>query len=235
MARRTIATGLAVAIVFGAGLMVALPARQAYDAKAQSQELAGKILAVCAQGGDAAAPLVAIKACPLAQQVQATTPVAAISNSMTADEIQALVREEIARQMPKNPGGSPLNPQNPPGAAGPPGREHDQQPAPDYDVRSTNEAQPPAFHSRVRPPVQFQHPSSRRERQPENRYPPERTVVEQAPPPVTVTSPPTATVTASPPAPVTQTVEQPVAPAQQQGVPLLNGVGGLLNGLGSGL
>jgi len=73
------------------------------------------------------------------------------------------------------------------------------------------------------------------------------TVTEQAPPPpVTVTQQPPVTQTVTQPAPVTQTVEQPVQAAQpmapaapaapaEGGTPLLNGVGGLLNGLGNGL
>ena len=249
--RSLAATGLAVVGIFIIGLMVALPAFTAYNQKVDGQKLAGKVLAVCAQGGDAAAPLVALHACPLAQQVQSATPVATSSpTGLTHDEVQNMINETLARQkapvaavppsgvpmlLPPEGGGS-RGPESPPGVAGQPGREPYQRPAPEEQVRSTLENRPPRQDERH--PYQFDYSGQRDQNQRGgDRYPPERTVTEQAPPaPVTVTeqAPPPTTVQA--PAPVTQTVEQP-QPAQQQqnGTPLLNGLGGLLNGLGSGL
>ena len=228
MQRPRLATGLVAVCILAAVVLVAAPAWQAYDARTQGQQLASKVLTVCGQGGDAAAPLIAAGACPLARQVSSTAP-ASPAQGVTSEQVQDMINEAIARQkaapapppaiMPE--GGALPNPFIPPGVAGPPGREQYQpQPAPP-EVRSTEAARPP--------PWQFQQPASAR-----------RTVTEMAPPPVTVTEPPPVTVTqTAAPAPITQTVEQPVqqpaAPAQQPGVPLLNGVGGLLNGIGNGL
>jgi hypothetical protein len=247
--RSIIATGLAVIVVFALGLMIALPAHQAYDAKAQGQDLAGKVLVVCQQGGDAAAPLNAIGACPLARQVQSTPEAAGTPSGLTADEIQAMIREEVARQLPKTPqvitpveGGAPSpGPSVLPGAAGLPGESPAPGPAepPNERIQSTATEQAPPLRDQ-RPPSQYGYPASQRQ---DDRRPPERTVTERPPAPVTVTeqAPPTVTQTvqAPAPAPVTQNVNQPEQAAQpapaNQGVPLLDGVGGLLNGLGNGL
>lgn len=212
--RSVIATLLAGLVVFALGLAVALPARQAYNAKAQSQELAGKVLEVCQQGGEAAAPLIAISACPLAQQVQSAPATVAESNGgLTTDQVQRMINDAIARQksapvqgvppVPQIVGGAPPGPPVPTGAAGPPGRQQ-YRPAPEEQVR---------VHPH-RPPIQFGYPASR-----EDRYPPERTVT----PPATVT----VTATPTPAPPVVQTIDQPI-PAEQPRTGLLEG---LLNGL----
>lgn len=229
MRRPWLATGLVALCVVAAVIVVAGPAWQAYDTKTQGQKLANEVLALCGLGGDAAAPLVAAGACPLARQVSASTVPAA--QGVTPEQVQVMINEAIARQKAPPPpvimpdGGGPLNPSVPPGAAGPPGREqYTPQPAPEEQrVQSTEEARPP------RPPRQFQLPSSDRGVE---RRPPERTTVtEAAPSPATVTEQAPVTETVQAPAPAAPVVEQP----QQQGVPLLNGVGGLLNGLGNGL
>jgi hypothetical protein len=245
--RSLAATGLAVVGIFVIGLMVALPALQSYNQKVDGQKLAGKVLAVCAQGGDAAAPLVALHACPLAQQVQSATPVVASSPAgLTHDEVQNMINETLARNKAPAPvapppttvpmmlpseGGGSRGPESPPGVAGQPGREPYQRPAPEEQVRSTEENRPPPYRQDRGRPYQYDYSSQRGE----DHNPPERTVTEQAPTPVTVTeqAPPPTAVQA--PAPVTQTVEQPQQAPAQNGTPLLNGLGGLLNGLGSGL
>jgi hypothetical protein len=217
MTRSLPATGLAVVGIVVIGLLVALPAYRAYSTKAQGQDLANKVLSVCAQGGDAAAPLVALHACPLAKQVASSSPaqVQEVAPPVSSNQIQDMIHEEIARQLPKVVSPPPVTgPSFPPGVAGRPGREQ-------YQPRSTEEAAPP--------PRQFEYPAAQRE--------PDRRYQEQAPerePPVTVTE-------QAPPPPVTQTVQAPVPPVVQQaapaqsGTPLLNGVGGLLNGLGGSL
>lgn len=225
--RSAAATGLAVVMVLAIGLSIALPAKRAYDAKleaqARGQELASQVLTVCQQGGDIAAPLVAIKACPLAQQIQSASQAVAApvnNNSLTPAQIQALVQREVARQMAKpapasgvlptpTPEAAPPGPAFAPPAAGRQGKER----AIEAEPRPTpRDPEPPTPTAREAP---FRYPAERRE--------PQRqvTVTEQAPEP----------------APVTQTVEQPQPPVEQQpgGTPLLNGLGGLLNGLGSGL
>lgn len=222
--RSVVATVFAGVVVFALGLAVALPARQAYTAKAQSQELASKVLEVCQQGGEAAAPLVAISACPLAQQVQsAPATVAESGNGLTASQVQRMINDAIARQ--KSASVQQISPV--PQIVGPvapglpvptPAAIPRYRPAPEEQIQSTETARPMRH-----PPIQFGYPASR-----EDRYPPERTVTAAPPATVTVTAPP-----APAPPPVVQTVDQP-APTEQ-GVPLLNGVGGLLNGLGSGL
>lgn len=216
--RSAAATGLAVVMVLAIGLSIALPAKRAYDAKleaqARGQELASQVLTVCQQGGDIAAPLVAIKACPLAQQIQsASQAVAAPVNSLTPAQIQALVQREVARQMAKPAPASGALPTPTPEAAPPAAGRQGKERAIEAEPRpSPRDPEPPTPTAREAP---FRYPAERRE--------PQRqvTVTEQAPEP----------------APVTQTVEQPQPPVEQQpgGTPLLNGLGGLLNGLGSGL
>lgn len=249
--RSVVATVLTVLVVLALGVSIGLPAYQAYSTKQQGQELAGKVLAICGQGGDAAAPLVAIHACPLAQDLRATTQVAASApvSGVTPAEIQAMIREEIARQMSRAPapmaGGVSPRPTGVPGVAGLPGESSVPGPAEpppsNEQVQSTTTEQAPPVRER-QPSIQYDYPSSRRM---DNRRPPVRTVTERAPAPVTVTeqAPPTVTQTvqAPAPAPVTQDVNQPQQAAPQpaapadQGVPLLDGVGGLLNGLGNAL
>lgn len=251
--RSVVATVLTVLVVLALGVSVALPAYQAYATKQQGQELAGKVLAVCGQGGDAAAPLVAIHACPLAQDLRATTQVAASApvSGVTPAEIQAMIKEEVARQLPRATaapevvlppeatapieGGVSPRPTGVPGVAGLPGDSSYPGPAMPEQVQSTRS--PGAREQR--PPLRYGYPTSRQ--QGDYQRPPVRTVTERAPAPVTVTeqAPPTVTQTAPAPAPVTQDVNQPApqqAPAPaDQGVSLLDGVGGLLNGLGNAL
>jgi hypothetical protein len=250
--RSVVATVLTVLVVLALGVSVALPAYQAYATKQQGQELAGKVLAVCGQGGDAAAPLVAIHACPLAQDLRATAQVAASApvSGVTPAEIQAMIKEEVARQLPRAvapavpiEGGVTPRPTGVPGVAGLPGDGSSPGPAelpPNEQIQSTATERAPQLRDR-QPPIQYGYPASRREGA---RHPPERTVTEQPPAPVTVTEQAPPTVTQTAPAPVTRDVNQPEQAAQpapqpaapaDQGVPLLDGVGGLLNGLGNGL
>jgi hypothetical protein len=249
--RSVVATALTVLVVLALGVSIGLPAYQAYSTKQQGQELAGKVLAVCGEGGDAAAPLIAIHACPLAQDLRATTQAAASApvSGVTPAEIQAMIREEVARQMSRAPapiaGGALPRPTGVPGVAGLPGESSSPGPAEppsNEQVQSTTTEQAPPTRER-QPSIQYGYPSGARQG---DRRPPVRTVTERAPAPVTVTeqAPPTVTQTvqAPAPAPVTQDVNQPAQAAQpapqapaDQGVPLLDGVGGLLNGLGNAL
>lgn len=268
--RSAIATVLAVLVVFALGVLVAVPAHQAsverQNAIAQSQDLASKVLEVCHQGGETAAPLISIGACPLAQQVQSTPLAAApISTPLTAQQVDSMIRAEIARSLPKVAvpveGGAPASsgPAIAPGVAGQPDKGVDAGPAaPDnryiqQQPPSTRDERPPLPSERQAPyrypapPYRYQRPRQATMTQPypyqQPPYQRQVTVTEQAPPPpVTVTQQPPVTQTVTQPAPVTQTVEQPVQAAQpvapaapaNQGTPLLNGVGGLLNGLGNG-
>jgi type II secretory pathway pseudopilin PulG len=212
--RSAAATGLAVVMVLAVMLVVALPARQAFDAKQraqnQNQELAEQVLIVCQQGGDTAAPLVAIKACPLAEAISSASQSA--PSGLTPAEIQALVQREVARQMATRPvmptpeaapeGGGPPGPGLAPPVAGRPGRERP------IEVEPPRAPEPPTPTAREAP---YRYPDQRREPQREV------TVTEQAPAPPAVTE------------------QAPAQVAEQPGTPLLNGVGGLLSGLGAGL
>lgn len=251
--RSAIATVLAVLVVFALGVLIAVPAHEAsverQNAIAQSQDLASKVLEVCHQGGETAAPLISIGACPLAQQVQSTPLAAApISTPLTTQQIDAMIRAEIARSLPKVAvpveGGAPASsgPTSAPGVAGQPDKGVYAGPAAP-DNRYLQQQPPPTRDER--PPLPSERQAPYRYPAPPYRYqsPRQVTVTEQAPPPpVTVTQQPPVTQTVTQPAPVTQTVEQPVQAAQpvapaapaNQGTPLLNGVGGLLNGLGNG-
>lgn len=153
--RSIVATVLSVLVVFALGLVVALPARESFDAKqvaqTQGQDLASKVLAVCQEGGDGAAPLLAIGACPLAQQVRSMPLAAPPQGGLTAEQVQALIKEEVARalrQPSKQQAVGPPGPTGPPGVAGLPGRSTtpgpEQQPAPDNRV-----IEPPMVHEQA--------------------------------------------------------------------------------------
>lgn len=265
---RSAATGLAVLVVVTLGVIIAVPAQQDYtqkqdavaqkqDALAQSQDLAGKVLAVCQQGGEAAAPLITIGACPLAQQVRSAPLTASAPRGMSADQVQEMINEAIARQ--RQPTQTPPLPPFLPGVSGQPGREvvvipgPVQQPAPVIErIPSTADEQPSPM--RERSPSRYTSPRLTQQRyapsyrgQPYDRPLQSYQYDEARQPPVTVTQPPPVTVTQQPPQTVVQqapqTVQAPAPPApaqtveqpQQAGTPLLNGVGGLLNGLGNGL
>lgn len=141
MTRARPATGLAVIGIVVIGLLVALPAYRASNTRAQGEDLANKVLSVCAQGGDAAAPLVALHACPLAKQVASSSP----TPEAVAPPAVVPAQVPVIRQFP-----GPVLP--PLGNGGGP--------------RSTEEAAPPH-----RIPLQFRYPASdrREERRPPER------------------------------------------------------------------
>jgi hypothetical protein len=178
--RSIVATVLSVLVVFALGLVVALPARQSFDAKqvaqTQGQDLASKVLAVCQEGGDGAAPLLAIGACPLAQQVRSTPLAAPPQGGLTAEQVQALIKEEVARalrQPSKQQAGGPPGPLGPPGVAGLPGRSTSPGPAEQQLPPDNRVIEPPMVHEQA-PTISQQpaprYPQQQPERAPQQQY-----------------------------------------------------------------
>lgn len=234
--RAGIATALVVLVLIGVGITVAVPAHQNYDQKeqaiAQSQELASKVLLICQEGGPNAAPLVAIQACPLAQQVH-STPIAAPANTLTSDQVQSLIRAEIARQLPRTTtapvvGGVAPGPSVPPSVAGPSGRGS-------YPSTTTVTPPPPRTffeHAPARITITEPPPATRVFTRTREAPPPPVTQTVIASPPVTVTQPAPVTVTQQAPAPIQEPAEQQIPqPTTVNQGGLLPAVNTLLSGL----
>lgn len=75
-----------------------------HAAVAQANGIADPILALCAQGGDVGARLVAAGLCSAAAGVKAA-PYSAPPDAVTQDQVQALVRQELARRPVPQPVG----------------------------------------------------------------------------------------------------------------------------------